>query len=524
MADKESAKASHRNVNGRRNLRMLRLMNRKLSQAHPLVQAETNSMPTSNSPSPKTDGRLMTKGFFSLLGVSFFGAANDNILKQVLVFMVAAGGVWENRLGAGSIGTVSLVLTIPFIFLSGYAGQIADKFSKRNVILWVKIAEIPIAIIALCGLFFGSFWLSLLALFLLAVQSSFYGPAKFGIIPEIVESNRLSHANGMINALSNIAIILGSLIAGPLADLYYPLIKESELAVAVGSVDGTAGPESITTPNATDANDVLEPVMVPDPSREPQRLPVGLVLVGVSIVGVLMALRMPKMKAVNPDLKFSSDFLGPHIRTFKDANRPLLVVMFSWSGFYLIGQLALMILAGLTEPLGVSYKAMSLLIGLLAISIGIGSCTVAYLSGKTIRPYFSLLGAIGMTISFAVMGLAPLNYTLLGVLVFLVGIFAGFYIVPLQALLQYLSPSDERGRFFGTANALSFVFISAASLIFIVISQLGMPVVKMPLVCAALAGVGTFVGMIELNRITAAQSEADEPNSETTDAKESTEK
>ena len=162
--------------------------------------------------------RLFSKGFISLIAVSFFGAANDNILKQILTLMVVGGGLWANRLGAGTQGIISLVLTIPFIILSGYAGQIADKFSKQQVILWVKIAEIPIVLIALLGLLLGSFWLSLFALLLLAVQSSFYGPAKFGVIPEVVDSHRLSQANGLINAISNVAVILGSMAAGPLAD------------------------------------------------------------------------------------------------------------------------------------------------------------------------------------------------------------------------------------------------------------------------------------------------------------------
>jgi acyl-[acyl-carrier-protein]-phospholipid O-acyltransferase/long-chain-fatty-acid--[acyl-carrier-protein] ligase len=179
--------------------------------------------------------------------------------------------------------------------------------------------------------------------------------------------------------------------------------------------------------------------------------------------------------------------------------------MFSWSGFYLIGALALMQLPEYKSILRVSDTAITNLVGLLAISIMIGSVTVGFLSGKTIRPNFSLAGAIGMTVCFTTMGSAPMNYTLLAVLVFLIGFFAGFYIVPLQSLLQYLSPTDERGRFFGTANALSFVFISAAGLIYIALSRLGLPPERIPLVCAVLAAIGTFVGMLELNRITAAQ-------------------
>ena len=472
------------------------------------LEQPLESRPESVSPAAKKTDRLFTRGFLALLNVSFFGAANDNILKQILMLMVVAGGLWANRLGPGTQGYISLVLTIPFVLLSGYAGQLADKFGKRDVILWVKIAEVPIAIFALLGLYFENFWLSLFALLLLAVQSSFYGPAKFGIIPDVVKEQQLSRANGLINAISNVAVILGSMVAGPLTSMYYPTTLSEPASAAVATLDSTGEHFFATTQSVmpADANKSLSaPTLIPDPTRKPRRLPIGLVMVGVSLLGLIAACRMPKTRAVDPELKFSGDFFGPHIQTFKDANRPLLVVMFSWSGFYLIGALALMLLPEYQSILGVSPTAITNLVGLLAISIMVGSVAVGFLSGKTIRPYYSLAGAIGMTICFATMGLAPMTYMLLAILVFLVGIFAGFYIVPLQSLLQFLSPSDERGRFFGTANALSFVFISAAGLIYIALSRLGLPPEKIPLACAALAAVGTFIGMLELNRITAAQ-------------------
>ena len=93
--------------------------------------------------------RLSNRGFLSLLLTQFLGAANDNILKQCLTFMVATG-IWSGSLAEGGLGeggqvVPTLCLTIPFILLSGYAGQIADRFSKRNVMLAVKFAELPIA-------------------------------------------------------------------------------------------------------------------------------------------------------------------------------------------------------------------------------------------------------------------------------------------------------------------------------------------------------------------------------------------
>lgn len=450
--------------------------------------------------------RLLGKGFVSLLGVSFFGAANDNILKQILMLMVVAGGCWYNALGPGTQGYISLVLTIPFVLLSGYAGQLADKFSKRDVVLWVKIAEVPIAIFALLGLWLGSFVMSLVALLLFAVQSSFYGPAKFGIIPDVVEDHQLSQANGLINALTNVAVILGSVAAGPLTAMYYPTILSEPAVESVVMLDDSERiVDESDAAQGDGAEEVAVPTLIPDPERSPQRLPIGLAMVGVSVLGLVAAFQMPKTKAVDPGLKLSGDFFGPHIQTFKDSDRPLMVVMFSWSGFYLVGSMALMLLPEYQAILGVSPMAITNLVGLLAIAIMVGSLSVGFLSGDSISPYYSLAGAIGMTICFAIMGLAPMGYVFLAILVFFVGFFAGFYIVPLQSLLQYLSPPDERGRFFGTANALSFVFISMSGVIYIALARIGLPPGKIPLVCAVLAAIGVVVGAIELKRITRAQ-------------------
>lgn len=179
---------------------------------------------------PVAENKLMNQGLFSLLGVSFLGAANDNILKQILTLMVVAGGVWVNALGPGTQSYIALVLAIPFILLSGFAGQLADKYSKAKVILWVKLAEFPIAATATLGLLLGSFEISLFALLLFAIQSSFFGPAKFGIIPEIVPAEKLSQANGLVLALTNVGVILGSVLAGPLTDMYYPTEPSTQVS------------------------------------------------------------------------------------------------------------------------------------------------------------------------------------------------------------------------------------------------------------------------------------------------------
>jgi acyl-[acyl-carrier-protein]-phospholipid O-acyltransferase/long-chain-fatty-acid--[acyl-carrier-protein] ligase len=99
-------------------------------------------------------------------------------------------------------------LTIPFILLSGYAGTFADRNSKSNVVLQVRIAEVPIAIVAAIGFWTQNVWLTMTALLALACQSACFGPARFGMIPEIVDSRDLSRANGLINMMTKIAVIV----------------------------------------------------------------------------------------------------------------------------------------------------------------------------------------------------------------------------------------------------------------------------------------------------------------------------
>ena len=165
---------------------------------------------------------LLKRGFVSLLFTQFFGAANDNILKGVITYMVI-DGAWEGRLGTGGQGVVGLCFTLPFILLSGYAGQFADRNSKRYVSVLAKVLEVPIALVALVGFWTGNLWLTLASLVALTCQSAFFSPAKYGMIPEIVDSPDLSRANGTINMMTNIAVIAGTFAAGVLSDRYSPL-------------------------------------------------------------------------------------------------------------------------------------------------------------------------------------------------------------------------------------------------------------------------------------------------------------
>ena len=379
---------------------------------------------------------LFKRGFLSLLATQFFGAMNDNVIKGVLTFMVI-DGAWAGQLGAGGQGIVGVCFTIPFIILSGFAGQLADRHSKRTVTLWVKIAEIPIALVAAIGFYTGNLWVTLLALIALTCQSSFFGPAKYGMIPELVEDSDLSRANGTINMMTNIAVILGTLVAGVVSDLYSPQ---------------NAGEGLRWLPGAS--------------------------LFLIAIAGLAAAGCMTPLPPGDRDLKYNLNPFATYIDTIREMSKTrLLMVMMAWGYFYLLAGIALFIVPEYTIVLGINRAEASVLMGVLGVAIGIGCAAAGLISGHRIEPRLIPIGAAGLIVFFTLLaavppslpnmrpmvrvGLSNVSFFILGA-----GFFAGFYIIPLQSLLQKLSPDDERGRFLGTANAVSFAFLTIAALLY----------------------------------------------------------
>jgi acyl-[acyl-carrier-protein]-phospholipid O-acyltransferase/long-chain-fatty-acid--[acyl-carrier-protein] ligase len=218
-------------------------------------------------------------------------------------------------------------------------------------------------------------------------------------------------------------------------------------------------------------------------------------MLAIAALGLLAALPIPRLKPMDPDLGINWNPFSVYSHAVRDmAGSHLLLVALAWAFFYMIGMLAILILPDYRDLLQVSPTKASVLLGILGVSIGIGSVSAGLISGKHIEPRLIPLGAVGMTLFFALLGLTPLSFWLVAALLAGAGIFAGFYIVPLQALLQHLSPDDERGRFLGTANALSFVASSLGSLIFLLArSKLGMASNHVFLICAGLAILGSGI-------------------------------
>tara|TARA_X000001036_G_scaffold60611_2_gene50612 strand:- start:8271 stop:9566 length:1296 start_codon:yes stop_codon:yes gene_type:complete len=365
------------------------------------------------------------RGLSALLVAQFMGAANDNILKTLLGFAVVRG-MWEGKLGEGGQGLIALCLFVPFIVFSGWAGPIADRYSKRSISVLMKWVEIPLAIAAGFGFVTGNFWFAAVSMLLLATQSTFFSPAKYGMIPEIVPNKHVSRANGILNMTTNVAVIAGMLAAG--------IVSDSLQSQSVGTL-GTWLP--------------------------------GIVLTGVAVVGLAAIVFLPRLRSMDPSMEIPANPLTTYISTSIEMCRsPLMKVAVAWAFFYLLATIVLLLVTELGSVLKVNDTKVSYLLASIGISVGLGSLLAGFLSKGTIQLRFSKYAALGMAVSMLIAGFAPIYYWILLACLIALGLFAGLYAVPLQSLMQMLPSPNHRGSVLATSNALSFLFMAIGSLLY----------------------------------------------------------
>jgi acyl-[acyl-carrier-protein]-phospholipid O-acyltransferase/long-chain-fatty-acid--[acyl-carrier-protein] ligase len=291
----------------------------------------------------------------------------------------------------------------------------------------------------------------LVAMVLISIQSTFFTPAKFGILPEIVAEPDLSRANGTMNMFTYIAIILGSAIGGPIYDAYAPDINLHPGADALVWLPGT-------------------------------------IVFVVAVLGVAAAFGIPRLQPQGTQTRIRLQFFKTYIDTWRDiSGSAVAAVIVAWSFFYLIvGGIAILILPDYRLLLNVSATETALLMALLGISIGVGDFVAGRASGHRIRPEMIPLGAMGTTVMFFVLAVIPLSFNLVCLSLALTGFLAGFVMVPLQTMTQQLSAVDERGQVLGLWNCLSFVGIIVGNLLFLGFKAFGIPSNQVFAVCGLL--------------------------------------
>jgi MFS family permease len=394
---------------------------------------------------------LWNSGFVSLLATQFFEAASDNVLKSLLTYAVAVGGPWDGRLGAGGQGWVGFAFTAPFVVLSAFGGRMADRLSKSKTTVGLKWASVVVAILTIVSFHADSAALAIATLVAFAIVSSFFGPVKYGMIPELVDRTQIGRANGIVNMATNLAVITGMIVGAAVAQRFRLAHQGSD-------------PFGFWLP--------------------------GLAMLGFVAAGLLTAMTLPRLAPQKPDLPLDPNPFSTYWQALRSMSKgPLLIVALAWTFFYFLAATVLLIIPDYVTILQITETQSSLLSASMAVAIGVGCIAAASISGDRQRPGLVPIGAAGLTVAFALLGLGPRNPWVVAALLSLMGLVAGFYIIPLQSMLQALSPDSERGRFLGTANAMSFVMGGVGSLLFVGIKNVGLASDRAFLVLAVLTAI-----------------------------------
>ena len=165
---------------------------------------------SSSFPSPKTS--------FTYLNLTqFLGAMNDNIFKLLIIyFFIEVEGIENSNT---ILATTGAIFVLPFLFFSASSGFLADRFSKSNIIIYTKVLEFVALALGVLALQYESKTAAYAVLFLMATLSAVFAPSKYGIIPELVDNEKITKANGLMSSFTFLAIILGTFFASFFLDI-----------------------------------------------------------------------------------------------------------------------------------------------------------------------------------------------------------------------------------------------------------------------------------------------------------------
>jgi len=359
------------------------------------------------------------RGFWALIVTQFQGAFSDNVLKNLVVF-VALFGTTMTLAEKNSYGeSIGALFSLPFILFSMTGGFLADRFSKRSVMLGVKVFELFIMTLVFAGLWSWNKYFLLGSVFLMGTHSAIFGPSKYGSLPEILPDKRLSWGNGILELGTFMAIILGTVAAAQMSEAF-------------------RGRQWVS----------------------------GIILVGLAVVGFCSCLGIAKIPAANPGQKYSANFPVEIWRQLcaMRGDRPLWLALAGNTYFNFLGMLLLLNLFFYgSETLHVTETHIGYLNAALALGIGLGSVAAGYLSGGKIEYGLVPLGAFGLSIFSAWLACPVVTLGQAFVLLALLGFAGGFFIVPVAALLQHRPSRETKGQVQATANWLGFVGVFLAS-------------------------------------------------------------
>lgn len=352
------------------------------------------------------------------MATQFQNAFSDNALKNLVILLVLAHPTTEAQRHT-HVALAGALFAAPFILFSMLGGWLADRFSKQRVMQAVKISEIAIMLFAALGLYLHSLPLQLGAIFLMGCHSAIFGPSKYGILPELLPHDRLSWGNGILELLTFLGIIAGTVTGSFFAGTF------------------------------TDSAWIA-----------------GLILSGVAVIGWFCSSGIGETPAANPQAPARINPIKDLVSELRkmSLDRDLWRANWGNTGFFFLAALVQMnLILHAKEVLRLSETQNGLLNAALAIGIGGGSVIAGYASRGKIEYRLVPIGATIMAGATIPMGLAATSAPLFSSALVCLGLGAGLFIVPIAAVLQHRPSADSKGAVQGAASVLSFVGILGAS-------------------------------------------------------------
>ncbi len=389
---------------------------------------------------------LRERRFAPFFYAQLLGSLNDNLFKNALVILFAFGAADAVLSTDTLVNLAGGIFILPFFLFSATAGQLGEKYDKARIMRGLKVLEIAIMCLGTVGLLWRNATMLLGVLFLVGTQATFYGPVKYSILPQHLREEELVRGNALVESATFVAILVGTILGG---------------------------------------------VLIAIPGYGPPL--VGVIIVGLAVLGWVVSRGIPVSPPEAPGLQIGWNPFTETARMigFVRENRTVFLSILGMSWFWFYGALFLAQFPGLGhEVLGGDEHVVTLLLAIFSVGIGVGCILCERMSGDTIELGLVPFGSIGLSLFaldlyFAANAAAGTGG--LGVAGFLsgwrywriaadlasIGIFGGFFIVPLLALVQNRSEPTHRTRIIAGNNILNAAFMVLAAVLGIALRKAG---------------------------------------------------
>jgi MFS family permease len=385
-------------------------------------------MPTAGTGALAPAPTLANRTYLGLLAAQFLAAFNDQAIHAAAMFFAINTQTLSE---AQAISLMPILFYAPWALFCTLAGYLADRYSKRSTLVAWKLAEVGITGLALFGFWLGTdgghshvgSWVVLSTVFFMGTHSAFFVPAKYGVMPEILEPQLLSRGNGILESLSFLAVILGTVSGGVLSFVY--LRREANI---------------------------------------------GLILVALALIGALASMLIRRMPAASPNRRFPSYLYGPLVNNLRTLlrSRPLAfsVIGIAFFTFIVAFMRATVYMFGESQNPKWDELKTSVVVGTVALGVGLGSPLAGWLSGRKVELGLIPIGAAGMILGCVFAGMTLGDIPALVACTIVIGFCTGFYLVPLFTLLQYRAPKASKGDMVASSNFINVTGAILASVLF----------------------------------------------------------